>query len=380
MTDKKRTPDPQQQLALFQLMAERMPGVVWATDTDLRFTASFGAGLEALQLRPAQVVGMEVSEYLQTQDEHNVAIAAHRRALSGESVDYEFSWHDRLYHTYVQPLTDQKNAVIGCLGFAHDITNQRLAEDELRHSEAKWRSVADNAPAFVAIVDNAESIQFLNRSTAGTSVQEVLGTSVYDHVAPEYRKTAQDCIRRVLKSGGTATYESIGRGPHGAPSWYETRIGQISVDGNVMGVTLISNDITERKRSEEALRESERRLSTLMSNLPGMAYRCRNDRDWSMEFVSEGCFQLTGYPASGLINNRTMAYGQLIHTEERQAIWEQVQQAIFERRRFELEYRIITGQGHEKWVWEQGVGVFSDTRRNGGIGGLHRRHYGPQTS
>ncbi|HAG85722.1 MAG TPA: histidine kinase, partial [Cyanobacteria bacterium UBA12227] len=57
----------------------------------------------------------------------------------------------------------------------------------------------------------------------------------------------------------------------------------------------VINDITVRKQAQEALSESQRTLSTLMSNLPGMAYRACNDRNWTMKFVSEGCCDLTGY-------------------------------------------------------------------------------------
>jgi len=110
-----------------------------------------------------------------------------------------------------------------------------------------------------------------------------------------------------------------------------------------------------------ALRETQRRIETLLANLPGMAYRCRNDNEWSMEFVSEGCVRLTGYPASALQGNRSVAYGDLIHPHDRKAVWDGVQQALAKRCRFELEYRIRTSQGEERWVWEQGVGVFSDT-------------------
>ena len=98
-----------------------------------------------------------------------------------------------------------------------------------------------------------------------------------------------------------------------------------------------------------------------MANLPGMAYRCRNDANWSMEFVSEGCFGLTGYPTSAVQENRLVAYGDLIHPHDRKAVWDGVQQALAKRCRFQLEYRIRTAQGEEKWVWEQGAGVFSET-------------------
>lgn len=111
-------------------------------------------------------------------------------------------------------------------------------------------------------------------------------------------------------------------------------------------------------RTQESLRESERMLSTLIGNLPGMAYRCLNDENWTMEFISEGCHELTGYAPSDLIGNRTLAYNELIHPEDRQPAWEQVQQALAKRQPFRLVYRIQTATGREKWVWEQGQGVF----------------------
>ena len=72
---------------------------------------------------------------------------------------------------------------------------------------------------------------------------------------------------------------------------------------------VIVRDITERKLAEDRLLESRRTLQTLMSNLPGMAYRCRNDRDWTMEFVNEGSINLTGYQPAELINNSKMTSG-----------------------------------------------------------------------
>jgi len=121
----------------------------------------------------------------------------------------------------------------------------------------------------------------------------------------------------------------------------------------------LHQEIAERRRVEAALRESQRSLSTLLSNLPGMAYRCRNDRDWSMEFVSEGCFALTGYPPAALIDNRNVAYGQLIHPDDRASVWAEVQAALAEKKPFQVTYRLTTATGQEKWVWEQGRGVFS---------------------
>lgn len=114
----------------------------------------------------------------------------------------------------------------------------------------------------------------------------------------------------------------------------------------------------ERHRADAALRESQRRLATLLSNLPGMAYRCRNDADWTMEFVSEGCFALTGRSRSEIILNRAVSWNDVIHPDDRQAVREGVERAVAAKQKFQLTYRIRTASGRQKWVWEQGTGVF----------------------
>ena len=119
--------------------------------------------------------------------------------------------------------------------------------------------------------------------------------------------------------------------------------------------------LAEHQQLEHLLREQQRLLLTLLSNLPGMAYRCRNSTDWRMEFVSEGCLALTGYAVTDLLDSQHMAYAELIHPADRDRVWEQIQQALYRREPFRLSYRIITAAGEERWVLEQGRGVF-DTR------------------
>lgn len=119
-------------------------------------------------------------------------------------------------------------------------------------------------------------------------------------------------------------------------------------------------DVTEPGRTKSALPESERRLATLLANLPGMAYRCRNDAHWTMEFVSEGCFRLTGYQPSELVGNRLIGYNDIVHPEDRSTVRVEVLLGIAHRRQFQLTYRIQTAQGEQKWVWEQGVAILSD--------------------
>jgi PAS domain S-box-containing protein len=117
---------------------------------------------------------------------------------------------------------------------------------------------------------------------------------------------------------------------------------------------------TARQQAEVALGQRERQLATLLANLPGIAYRCRNDRDWTMEFLSEGCEALTGYPAAAFLHNAPRSFNDLILPEDREAVRAAVQTALADRRPYQLTYRLQTAQGAIRWVWEQGRGIFGE--------------------
>jgi diguanylate cyclase (GGDEF)-like protein/PAS domain S-box-containing protein len=99
----------------------------------------------------------------------------------------------------------------------------------------------------------------------------------------------------------------------------------------------------------------------LLANLDGMVYRCRDDADWTMEFVSEGCTRLTGYAPEDLLLNGRVSYEQLTHTDDRQRVREAIDAAVAKGQRFHVEYRIQHANGHVRWVWEHGMGVRNES-------------------
>jgi PAS domain S-box-containing protein len=149
--------------------------------------------------------------------------------------------------------------------------------------------------------------------------------------------------------------------------WHISAYPAYNKAGEFFGVFLKANDWNIRhshdKLAEESLIESERRLSMLMSNLPGLVYRCKNDHDWTMEFVSEGCFALTGYHPEDLINNKNLSYNELIVPDHQANVWSNWQDAIAQKRPYTGEYQIISAEGNRKWVWEQGRPVYDETNR-----------------
>ena len=115
--------------------------------------------------------------------------------------------------------------------------------------------------------------------------------------------------------------------------------------------------VLQRKQSVMDLEESQRRLSTLIDSLPGIAFVCRNDPDWTITYMSEGCLGLTGYSSEDLLGDLSV-YQNLAHPNDRPKIEEAMATALAQQQPYVVEYRIYTNTGGIKWVWEKGQGVF----------------------
>nr|WP_238379983.1 bifunctional diguanylate cyclase/phosphodiesterase [Janthinobacterium sp. Marseille] len=105
-----------------------------------------------------------------------------------------------------------------------------------------------------------------------------------------------------------------------------------------------------------------RLLSTLLANLEGMVYRCRLDAHWTMEFVSEGCFALTGYTEEDLLFNSRVSYDQITHPDDRRHVRDTILEAVRNNRRFDIEYRIVRADGSIRHVWERGTNISHDNK------------------
>lgn len=153
--------------------------------------------------------------------------------------------------------------------------------------------------------------------------------------------------KRMLRPDGTYVWVSIVVAPFELADHKERRY-----------ICLVQ-DISKRREIEKALVESERSKSVLLSHLPGLAYRCDYDQDWTMKYVSEGCYELTGYKAASLLNNREMSFNDIIMPEYRHLLRSEWEKVLTDRSPFRYEYEIVTADGDRKWVLELGEGIFN---------------------
>ncbi len=119
-----------------------------------------------------------------------------------------------------------------------------------------------------------------------------------------------------------------------------------------------------------ARRTDPRALAKLMSHLPGMVYRFRTGRDGTMEFVSDGCVDLTGYRAADFLERGVSYRRQVVHPDDHESAWQNIRTALRAKRAFQVVYRIRTADANEKWVSEQGRGIFAPDGTLTGVEGF----------
>lgn len=127
--------------------------------------------------------------------------------------------------------------------------------------------------------------------------------------------------------------------------------------------TLVSTsiEIDFSKNKERDFHESQRFLSTLISNLPGYVYRVNKEGDqWSIQYISDGVYDLTGHKPDELIKNKVLYYAMMVNESDKAFGRDIISKALANKKPYQISYRISTAEGRIKWVWEQGRGVYND--------------------
>jgi PAS domain S-box-containing protein len=241
----------------------------------------------------------------------------------------------------------------------------------LMHNEAFYRSIFEQAPVGIAIVNDKT---FVGESAYGRTVmnrafENILGRTKEELVGVRWPDITHSEDLEVdlkkfnqFKAGIISDYSMEKRfiRPDGSSVWTKMRVGRLAGgDSDSLHLCLLE-DISESKAISDNLKESERSKTVLISNLPGMAYRCDFDPSWTMHFISEGCYNLTGYRPESLICNKDVAFNDIISPEYRESLRNEWKRAVEGKLPFKYEYEITTADGKRKWVLEMGQGVYDE--------------------
>ena len=275
-----------------------------------------------------------------------------KAALNGETIETEQYVPSLECYYRIKAIPGEYNHFI-C--YVTDITPEKEQLEKFRSVASALNDIVldmDDAFRFTDVYTTDESQLFFPKETfIGKKVSEVFNEVTAREIVEALEK---------VKENGSKLITEYPSWHMGEERWYQAvYLGRQDSFGR-WRYNIVIHDITESRKAAMALEESERSKSVLLSNLPGMAYRCRYDHHWTMEFVSEGCRGLTGYAPEQLIDNRELSFNDLILEEYREMLWEAWLGATAAKKPMRAEYRILMADGTEKWVWEQGVPIYNE--------------------
>jgi hypothetical protein len=248
--------------ARLRLLIEQMPGVLWTTDRELYITSSVGNGLAAINLRPNQLVGTNLVDFLKADANSQLPIEAHRRALSGVSSSYTMDWRQRNYQVHIEPLYNPDGSIGGTIGVALDLTERKQAEEEAAKGHALLRGLIDSIPDLI-FYKNREGV-YLGGNTAfeqyiGRKEKDFVGRTDLELFPRDIGLAYQERDRQILADGQPRRSEEWLAYPDGRKVLVETlKTPFFGPQGEVLGLIGISRDITERRRLEEQLRQTQK--------------------------------------------------------------------------------------------------------------------------
>jgi PAS domain S-box-containing protein len=243
------------------------------------------------------------------------------------------------------PVLDVNGDIVGIVGISRDITERKQAEESLRISQGRWRSLAENIPGIITNIARDGTVLYINRVRMHDSVDSVIGSSIYEAILPEYREMAEVKINKVFETGNPDEYELHGSNETGDIMWFRVQIAPVWVEGIVDSLLLIAEEVTARKQAEDALRTSENRFRTMSEVSPLGIFL--TDPDGKCLYVNLTCQHIMGVSFDEALG---VGWGKYVHPDDVASVFAEWDRARSAEAPFEMIYRFVRKDGEIVWA------------------------------
>jgi PAS domain S-box-containing protein len=257
-------------------------------------------------------------------------------------------------------------AIEGALSRVRSSNEQRKAESALRRSEANLKAIFNSSHQCFVLLDRDGAVQALNRTAEEWGVR-ILGRRPFEGenvhgFLPEFTPQFERALR-----GETSTIEIALQDTDGFERWYEATSAPVTDEsGAVIGVCLNARDVSERKRGEQALRESEERYRDLFDNASDLV--CMTAADGSFRYANKAFQGTLGYPEADLERRRLP---ELLHEDSRGRYDEVIERVVAGETLRHVELVFLTAAGGTVMV-EGNLSCHGGPAGPGTIRGIYR--------
>jgi PAS domain S-box-containing protein len=360
----------------YRLLAENAHDIIFTMDTNLRFTYISPSIMRIRGFTVEEAMSQTPAEAL-TPTSLEVAMKAFLEELEIEARETKDPWRTRVIEleetckdgstiwteTTFSPLRDDNNKFIGFLGITRDMSERKHAEKALRESQQMLRLVLDTIPVKVFWKDRDSNYLGCNRHFAVDaglgSTEEVIGKNDFTMPWAEQAELLRSYDREVIETGlPKLNYVEFETRSDGSTVWLRTsKMPILDAEGRINGVLGTYEDITQSKNADEALRESQRRMSDIIDFLPDATFAI--DRDGKVIAWNRAIEEMTGVPKQEILGKDHYDYAVPFYGEARPVL---VDLLFEEQENIKKKYDFVTRDG-EKLVTE----VFAN-RMYGGKG------------
>ncbi|MGO8735393.1 MAG: PAS domain S-box protein, partial [Terriglobia bacterium] len=259
-------------------------------------------------------------------------------------------------------LHDSKGEMMGAVGVMQDVTERKRAVEALRESEEKYRSLVSNIPDVSWTLDATRRFVFVSSNIekiSGFSRDEVYqrGAQLYlSSLHPDDLHKVTEGFDALFAEGRAFDVEVRVRRTDGKWRWVHHRALATYEKNGLRYADGLLSDITERKQAEEALRESEEKYRSLVSNIPDVSWTV--DANLRFVFVSDNIERASGFSQDEIYQGGAQLFFSSLHPEDLPKVTEGIRALFAENRPFDVEIRIRRKDDGWRWVHHRALATY----------------------